>query len=113
MDGTGEGHEAGPKGRGMGVWKDRDRTKLASTRGRISPVVEDGPRVVTRPPLPGNGNNTTESLSCRAPGVAVVESADPASGLDDYRFFRTLFYGARQGCVLVDSEMSPSAAPRP
>jgi len=37
----------------------------------------------------------------------VVQSADPASGLDDYRSCRTLLYGARHGSVLVDSEMSP------
>ena len=37
----------------------------------------------------------------------MVQSADPASGLDDYRSCRTLLYGARHGSVLVDSEMSP------
>ena len=37
----------------------------------------------------------------------MVQSADPASGLDDYRSCRTLLYGARYGSVLGDSEMSP------
>jgi len=37
---TGERHEPGTKR--PEVWKDRNRTKLELTSGRVSPVVENG-----------------------------------------------------------------------